>query len=994
MKKLCLIFFLLFVVSSNIYAQDNSKKSPEFLKYTHSTWVDSVMKTLSKEERIAQLIMVAAYSNKGEDHKKEILEQIKEQKIGGLIFFQGGPVRQVNLMNEYQEASKVPLLGAMDAEWGIGMRLDSTVSYPFQMSLGAIQNDSLIYDMGKEIASQIKRIGLHLNFAPVVDVNNNAANPVINFRSFGEDKINVAEKSIAYMRGLQENGVLPTAKHFPGHGDTDTDSHYALPRITHARARLDNTELYPFREIIKAGIGGVMVAHLDIPALDSTGVPSTLSKPIISGLLKEELGFTGLIVTDAMNMKGVTKDNSPGVVDKDAILAGNDLLEFTEDVPKAILEIKKAIRKGLISQKEIDDRCRKILALKQWVGLNNYKPTSLKNIDNDLNSPSAELLNRNLTEASLTVLRNNLELLPLKQLDSLKIAAISIGGEKNNMFQKNLERYSKMALFGIPYEATQAEIDSVKKNLSAYNLVIIAVHDDSKYPRNTMKLSSEVQSFLNTVSKEKQSILTYFKNPYSLADLEMAENASSIILTYQDSENSEDLATQLIFGGVGAYGKLPVSIGAQFKQGDGLDIAGGIRFKYTLPEDAKMNAATLHLKIDSLMQQALDIKAIPGGQVLVAKDQKVVFYKAYGFHSFSDTTKVKLTDLYDLASITKIASALPALMKLKDEGKFSLEAGIDTYLPYFKNSNKAGISMRKILAHQAGFKSWIPYWETTLRRNGSYKWKTIKNDSSARFPIKITDDMWLFKDYQKEIFKQIKNSPLEKEQKYLYSGLAFYLFPSIVEKLSEEDFSTYLNDNFYHKLGANSLTYNPNREYNLAEIVPTENDYFFRKSPIHGTVHDEGAIMMSGVSANAGLFSNANDLAKLMQMYLNKGTYGDEKYIEKATIEEFSKYQFPENDNRRGLGFDKPALGERSLNGNTAISASDASYGHTGFTGTMVWVDPETKLLFVFLSNRVQPTRANTMLYKLNTRTNIQQVLYDSLLDESANNQDTTVQKM
>ncbi|WP_237708846.1 glycoside hydrolase family 3 protein [Gillisia marina] len=299
MRSFKFLIFGFLCCSLSGFAQKDSIKPPEFLQYTHSVWVDSIMKTMSLEERIAQLIMVAAYSNRGEEHKQEILKQVKKHKIGGLIFFQGGPVRQVKLMNEYQAASKVPLLSAIDAEWGIGMRLDSTVSYPFQMSLGAIQNNSLIYEMGVEVAKQIKRVGLHLNFAPVVDVNNNAANPVINFRSFGENKFNVAEKGIAYMRGLQDNGVLPTAKHFPGHGDTDTDSHYALPRITHSRARLDETELYPFREIIKAGIGGVMVAHLDIPALDSTGVPSTLSKPIISGLLKDELGFQGLIVTDA-----------------------------------------------------------------------------------------------------------------------------------------------------------------------------------------------------------------------------------------------------------------------------------------------------------------------------------------------------------------------------------------------------------------------------------------------------------------------------------------------------------------------------------------------------------------------------------------------------------------------------------------------------------------------------------------------------------------------
>ncbi|HSJ11173.1 MAG TPA: glycoside hydrolase family 3 N-terminal domain-containing protein, partial [Gillisia sp.] len=373
MNKLTSLFIILGILSSwNSAAQYSEPVTPEFLQYENSKWVDSIMKTLSPDERIAQLIMVAAYSNRGEEHKEEILKLIKEQKIGGLIFFQGGPVRQVRLMNEYQAASKVPLLGAIDAEWGLGMRLDTTVSYPFQMALGAIKDESLIYDMGAEIARQIKRTGLHLNFAPVLDVNNNPNNPVINYRSFGEDKYNVTSKAIAYMKGMQDHQLLTTAKHFPGHGDTDTDSHYALPQITHTRARLDSLELYPFRKIVKAGIGGVMVAHLDIPALDSTGVPSTLSKPIITSLLKDELGFQGLTVTDAMNMKGVTEGNEPGVVDKDAILAGNDLLEFTEDVPKAIQEIRKAIRQGLISQAEIDRRCRKILAVKYWVGLNKF----------------------------------------------------------------------------------------------------------------------------------------------------------------------------------------------------------------------------------------------------------------------------------------------------------------------------------------------------------------------------------------------------------------------------------------------------------------------------------------------------------------------------------------------------------------------------------------------------------------------------------------------
>ena len=473
-----LVSLLILVASLQVKAQNIEKIDPEFLQYKNSKWVDSIINQLSEEEKIAQLIMVAAYSNRDEEHKEEILKLIEDYKIGGLIFFQGDPVTQGELMNDYQLASEVPLLGAIDAEWGLGMRLDNTISYPFQMALGAIQNDELMYEMGEEIARQIKRTGLHVNFAPVVDVNNNPENPVINYRSFGEDKKNVAAKGIAYMKGMQDHNLLTTAKHFPGHGDTDTDSHYALPQINHPFQRLDSLEMYPFKELINSGVGGVMVAHLDIPALDSTRVPSTLSKSIITGILKERLGFNGLIVTDAMNMKGVTKGNEPGVVDKKAIVAGNDLLEFTEDVPRAIGEIKKAVRQGVISQKEIDDRVSKILAVKQWVGLNSYQPVETENIVEELNNPGAVLLNRKLVEASLTLLRNQNESLPLKRLDTLRIASISMGVEKQSVFQETLELYTKVDHFQLPVDATAQAIDSVKSELKKYNLIIAGIHDD------------------------------------------------------------------------------------------------------------------------------------------------------------------------------------------------------------------------------------------------------------------------------------------------------------------------------------------------------------------------------------------------------------------------------------------------------------------------------------------------------------------------------------
>ncbi|MEM9671530.1 MAG: glycoside hydrolase family 3 N-terminal domain-containing protein [Bacteroidota bacterium] len=956
---------------------------PAFLQHTQSAWVDSVLQTLTPDERIAQLIAVAAYSNRDRAHIQELTKLIRDYKVGGLVFFQGGPGRQARMLNELQEASEVPLLISMDAEWGIGMRLDSTISYPFQMTLGAIQDDNMLYQMGLEVARQMKRAGMHMNFAPVVDVNNNPANPVINFRSFGEDKENVARKGIAYMRGMQDEHILTTAKHFPGHGDTDTDSHYALPQINHPRTRLDSLEMYPFRKLIEAGVGGVMVAHLNIPALDPTeGLPSTLSKPIITELLKDELGFSGLIVTDAMNMKGVTAGNEPGVVDKDAILAGNDLLEFTEDVPRAIAEIRKAIEQGIITQEQIDERCRKILAVKQWVGLDNYQPVVVKNIANEMTTPTGELLNRKLIEAALTVLENENDLLPIRRLDTLSIASVAIGAKSSiTSFQKTLSLYTQVDHSMIAADAGSSAVEAIRSKVADHDVVLVSVHDNSKYPRNRLKLSSSVEGLLRELTQRENTVLTVFKNPYVLDKLPNPQEADGLIMAYQDNRHTEELAAQLIFGGVGASGRLPVSIGNKYQSGDGIDVMGDLRFGYTLPEDVGLDSRILYPRIDSLVNQALDAKAIPGCQVLVAKNGKIVMYKAYGLHEYSDTVKVERDDLYDLASITKISSALPALMKLHDEGKFDLSATLGDYLPYFRNSNKDDATFREILAHQAKFKPWIPYWQSTLRKNGSYKWFTIDADSSRRFPIKLTDNMWLHRNYKKKkIYKAIKKSPLEDEAKYLYSGLAFYLFPEIVEELSGQDYATYVNENFYDPLGATTLGFRPFENFPLDRIVPTENDYLFRGQPIHGPVHDEGAIMMGGVSANAGLFANANDLAKLIQMYMDGGEYAGKRYISQETINEFTRYQFPENDNRRGLGFDKPNL-ERSPTGNAAMSSSDASFGHSGFTGTFTWADPEHDLLYVFLSNRVHPTRDNTRLYKLNTRTNIQQVIYDSLID-------------
>jgi beta-N-acetylhexosaminidase len=539
----------------------------------------------------------------------------------------------------------------------------------------------------------------------------------------------------------------------------------------------------------------------------------------------------------------------------------------------------------------------------------------------DLNTPEAKLLNRKLTEASLTVLNNNNDVIPLQRLDTLRIASVAFGAVKETVFQRTLSLYTSVNHFILPKTATSAQINAVKEQLAKYNFIIGSIHDDPGRPWNRLSLPDTVLTFVSELAAKPNVIFSVFKNPYVLDKITDIEKASALVMTYQDNSNAEELAAQLIFGGIGANGQLPVTIGSKFPAGHGLEVKGGIRFKYTLPEEAGMSSEILYRKVDSLVNLVLQVKGIPGCQVLIARDKKIVLHKAYGLQDHSDTVKVKLTDLYDLASVTKISTGLPSLMKLHDEKKFDIDRPLGSYLKDFKGSNKGDISMRDILTHQARFAPWIPFWQNTIRKNGSYRWFTIKSDSSARFPIKLKKGMFLHRKYPDKIVKSIRKSPLSKEKKYVYSDFFFILAPRVVESMIDEEFTSYIQKNFYSPLGATTVTYNPFLKYPKNAIVPTEHDFNFRKEAIQGTVHDEGAIMMGGVSGHAGLFANANDLAKLMQMYLDKGEYGGQRYISAETINEFSRTQFPELNNRRALGFDKPNLVYSGPNNNTAKDA-------------------------------------------------------------------------
>ena len=957
------------------------QSDPPFLKYMNHPWVDSVMKTLTLDEQIAQCIWIAGYSNKDVSHEVEISDIIRKYGIGGIVFFQGTAAKQAELTNYYQTISKVPLLISLDAEWGIGMRLENVDKFPFQMTLGAIQNDSLIYQFGKVVASQFKRLGMQVNFAPVLDINVDALNPVINYRSFGENKQKVTLKSIMYMKGLQDNGVLATGKHFPGHGDTDVDSHLDLPLITNSRSRLDSIELFPFRKLISEGIGSIMVAHLSLPSLDTTtGLPSTLSHAIVNDLLKNELGFKGLVVSDAMNMKSVTKYFKPGEADAKAFEAGNDVAVFVTDVEAALRETKNYIVLKKLTNDNIALKCRKVLALKYWSGLNKLNTINKENIDKELSSTTSKALIRELYANALTVLNNNHNIIPIRNLQTIKIATIAINRNDISAFQKRIGDYFPADHFFIDPSDTAASNKLLKK-LSLYNLVIAGVFGLDQRPNFGFGVTPGLNHFLEKLITDNKTIITWFGNPYGIDKAGILQDAEGLLLAYQENEFTEDLSAQLIFGGIGALGSLPVTINKKWLSDFGIRTPGHIRLQYGIPENAGMSSKILTSRIDSIVNAGLMAKAFPGCVVIAARKGVVVFRKTYGFQTYDNRIAVKEDDLYDLASVTKVSSTMAGLMVLNTEGKFSPDETLGHYLPDFRRTNKGNIVLRDLLTHQAGLTPFITFWKETLKKNGKFRYNTFDYKYSKKYPLEVAQGLYIYKNYRKKMFKEIKRSPLG-EKKYVYSDLAFIIAPEIIEKLTGQKWYDLVTDSIYKKIGAFDIGFNPYLRYPLSRIVPTEYDSLFRKQLVWGTVHDEGAAMLGGISGHAGLFSTANDLVKLMELYRRMGEYGGQQLIGRDIVQEYTRVQFPENKNRRGLGFDKPLLNNSQLTQKEAYptrSASPSSFGHSGYTGTFVWVDPENEITFVFLCNRVYPTRNNNLLTDMNIRSEILQAIYDSI---------------
>lgn len=875
------------------------------------------------------------------------------------------------------------------------------------MMLGAVQDDSLIYNMGYDIGEQMKRLGIHVNFAPVVDVNNNPLNPVINVRSFGDNPENVSDKSIMYMKGLQDAGIIATAKHFPGHGDTNTDSHYTLPTVPYDRSRLDSIELFPFRRLIDSGVKGVMVAHLNVPELGTeVDTPTTLTKSVVTDLLKEELGFEGLIFTDALNMKGATKYYDPGEIESLALQAGNDVLLFPVSVSKGISKIKKQVRKGEISKERIEESCRKVLEAKYRAGLNNYHKkiasVETEKLTKDINSLVYEVGRRDLIESGITMIRNEKKTIPVKKIKNKKFASIAMNSFEVTEFQKTLSKYTQVDHF-VYNENTD---DSVFETLKNYDAVFVSVHNTSYWPSKNYKVNLQYLDKVAGLSRDTKVILSLFANPYSLRKYQKLNDFNTILIGYSDGKEVQIAAAQAIFGGIQISGKLPVEINNEYPSGTGLDSKKKIRLSYGIPEQEGLSTEILE-KIDSIAQNSIEQRATPGCQILIARNGRVILEKEYGYHTYIKQNPVKQEDVYDIASITKIVATVPSLMKMYEDSLFFINNKLSDYLPELDTTNKGALNIKDILTHQAQLNGWIPFYYSTLETlypdqdllnnkftedfpykigNHAYMAKNFKFKDNIYSPYpkedystEIASDFFILDTYHDTIYYKIRKSNLIETKAYRYSDLGYYYFYKIIENSTGAIFQDYVDSVFYSELGANHTSFLPLNKWDKSKIIPTENDHIFRRQLLHGYVHDPGAAMLGGVCGHAGIFSTASDLAKIMQMYLNGGEYGGFKYFNKETIDLFTTSPFLENDNRRALGFDKPQM-DYSKSGPTCQCVSGDSFGHTGFTGTIAWADPEKQIVYIFLSNRIHPDQDNSKLIKMNVRTDIQELIYNAII--------------
>lgn len=974
--KVCLLAVLAIVLVSELRGQEEVMRPP---RQSEPEWVDSVFRGMSLEEKIGQLFMIRAHSDKGADHIQEVSSQIRKYHVGGLCFFQGTPDKQARLSNQYQRQSEVPLMVAMDAEWGLSMRhKEAAPNYPRQLTLGAIQENEWIGRMGEAIGRELRAIGTHVNFAPVADINNNADNPVIHDRSFGENRYLVTAKAIHYARGLERSRVMACAKHFPGHGDTDTDSHYDLPVIRHDRRRLDSIELFPFRALAAEGVPSMMVAHLNIPSLDETdNRPTTLSRKVVTGILREEWGYDGLLFTDAMEMQGVLKFFEPGEAELEAFKAGNDVILLPSDIGAAFRRIKKAVKSGEVPMRELDEKVQRILRAKYRLHLDEGVEVDTDRIPAFMQRKEAEGLAAQLYEKALTLVSREHHLLPVR--DKSRLVSIAIGARGSNSFQKMLASYGADRFYHLSYELSADDLRRVDSWLNEGDVPVVSLHGMQRSAAARFGVTQSVIELLRHLqSRGFPPVLLVFGSPYSLNYFNFV---GDVLVCYEDQPLMQRAAAQAVCGGIPVTGRLPVTASPRFKFNQGyLTESLGI-LHFGLPEQEGMSSDSLD-RIRQIAAEMIDKKAAPGGQLLIARNGRVIFHEAFGHFTYLKQRPVRPDDLYDLASLTKILAGTASVMRLHSTDKVDIGSPMSRYIEELRNSNKGSLRLRDIMAHRAGLVNWIPFYRRTVDqtpRTVVPKPEYYSEISDTSYAIPVASQLFLRKDYRDSIWEEILLSEVDTVPDYKYSDLGFYMVSELVKSVDGRPIDRFFDEELAAPLGLRHICYNPvAKGVEKDRIAPSEVDEYFRLQTVQGYVHDMGAAMWGGVSGHAGLFSNAWDVAVLMQTFLNDGSYGNTQVFEPEIVSRFTR-RHPESS-RRGIGFDMKELDpDKTLN--MAAEASELTFGHLGFTGTACWADPEYGLVFVFLSNRTYPSMSNRLFSTANYRPRLQSAMYRAIQD-------------
>ncbi len=979
-NSLCVaVFWCFFTAKSDPQQFDFKKKYyPPNLRSSlkEAQWrllyADSVLNTLSLEQKVGQLFMVSAYSNKEEKYYKKLEDQIRKYHLGGLIFFQGDAITQAQLTNRYQNVATLPMLIGLDAEWGLGMRLTNTFSFPKAITMGATNDPALVEKCAEEMAKHCKRIGVNFNFAPDADVNTNPRNPVINFRSFGSSSQKVSLFSRAFVRGLKKQNVLASAKHFPGHGDTQDDSHVTLPRINSSKAQILASEIIPFKDLIADSISSIMVGHLSAPAFDPRpNMPASISEPIIKGLLKGEMLYSGLVVSDALNMKGLVQLYPTGQAEIMAFKAGNDVLLQTADIDVSYPALLAKFKSNSIPTVDLDYAVRKILMAKKWTGIFDKKPlVNLQNLNQDLNPAYASYLKQEVFNKAVTIAQDKQKILPLNANSGLKVASVAISAKVNNTFQKALSVYGQSNNFAINFVPNHINnFKAIVDEASKSDIVIVSLHQTTNADKKDFGILPESIDIIREIAAKTKVIVCVFGNPYSLR---MLSEFNTVLCGYEDDNAAHKALSGVLYGIRAANGKMPINTRNNvFLQEMGIhQVASVNKFGMGNAFEVGMDEEKLD-KIKPLIEKSIAEGEFPGCQILVAKKGKVVYYETFGNLKYGVNEPVGWETIYDLASITKVSATLQAIMMLYDQKKIDLNQRLGYYLPETDSTNKSDMTIKQLLLHEAGLKSFIPFWTYTRNSYGQLNPDLFSPNPSNG--LKVAENMYVKPAIKDSVFKWILASPVSEIKRHVYSDLGMILLQRVIEKVSGMPLDKFCQKNLFTPMQLNNTGFNIYETKNINVIAPTENEREFRNRILQGTVHDPNAALLGGVAGHAGLFSNAWDLAKILQMNLDGGTFDNRSYISPATINLFTSLQ--SDISHRALGWNKP---KHDDSGNVSEFASDQAYGHTGYTGTVVWVDPKHDLVFVFLANRVYPS-INSRMIKNKTRKRVHDLVYQAM---------------